>query len=192
MLHTRPAVSFNNSQNVGSRSNRSFKFPSSPLAVRQKSMIPFPPGLGHDGNPIKGRTTPASMSMAPASGMNANGKRTSRPSLLPLPRATRRAPPPPPPARLRTVYISPAPQSPAPSFSSLEEPVPMPLDELNRKRAIEQREARAKIVAGIMLYRLHAVGKPMKRRSLDMVADEVTRRPHIRSGLSTVVSAAVY
>ncbi|EKM83298.1 hypothetical protein AGABI1DRAFT_125755 [Agaricus bisporus var. burnettii JB137-S8] len=48
--------------------------------------------------------------------------------------------------------------------------------------ALQEREARSKIVAGILLNRVHAVGKPMRRRASD------TPRPYVPSGLSTCVS----
>lgn len=45
------------------------------------------------------------------------------------------------------------------------------------------RDARSKLVAGILLHRVHAVGKPMRRRPGD-----VYPKSYIRSGLSTMVS----
>jgi hypothetical protein len=48
--------------------------------------------------------------------------------------------------------------------------------------ALREREARSKIVAGILLNRVHAVGKPIRRRASD------TPRPYVPSGLSTCVS----
>lgn len=48
--------------------------------------------------------------------------------------------------------------------------------------ALKEREARSKIVAGILLNRVHAVGKPMRRRASD------TPRPYVPSGLSTCIS----
>jgi hypothetical protein len=49
--------------------------------------------------------------------------------------------------------------------------------------AAKEREARSKIVAGILLNRVHAVGKPMRRRSMD-----APPRPYVPSGLSTCIA----
>jgi hypothetical protein len=51
-------------------------------------------------------------------------------------------------------------------------------------RALNTRDARAKLVAGILLNRVHAVGKPMRRRYL---AGEP--REYVKSRLSSVVTA---
>jgi hypothetical protein len=66
--------------------------------------------------------------------------------------------------------------SDVPRLSRLVQPItlePPPLD----------RNARSKLVAGILLHRVHAVGKPMRRRPGDAYP-----RSYIRSGLSTMVS----
>ena len=44
-------------------------------------------------------------------------------------------------------------------------------------------ESRSKIVAGILLHRVHAVGKPMRRKTV------VGPKEYVRSGLSTTVTA---
>ncbi|KAG5634263.1 hypothetical protein H0H81_002665, partial [Sphagnurus paluster] len=63
-----------------------------------------------------------------------------------------------------TIYIPPAAVQVAP-------PAPPPLD----------RNARSRLVAGILLNRVHAVGKPMRRRCTD------GPREYVKSGLSRVV-----
>jgi hypothetical protein len=52
----------------------------------------------------------------------------------------------------------------------------------------KDKDARAKIVAGILLNRVHAVGKPMRRRPC--LTGE--KREYVKSGLSRVVSVEAY
>ncbi|KAG6884131.1 hypothetical protein C0993_001081 [Termitomyces sp. T159_Od127] len=80
-------------------------------------------------------------------------------SPFPSPPPARHRPPPPPPPTL------PAP-APAPP------PAPAPIDP----------NARSRLVAGILLNRVHAVGRPMRRRSFD------GPREYVKSGLSSVIS----
>ncbi|KAF9447235.1 hypothetical protein P691DRAFT_793662 [Macrolepiota fuliginosa MF-IS2] len=72
------------------------------------------------------------------------------------------------------------PQSPAP-VQRVSTPVVVATPNATAN-AVKEREARSKIVAGILLNRVHAVGKPMRRRSSDQP------RPYVPSGLSTCIS----
>ncbi|KAF5387164.1 hypothetical protein D9615_002099 [Tricholomella constricta] len=71
----------------------------------------------------------------------------------------------------RTIHIPPAAAEVAPGPPPLQQQPQTQLD----------RNARSRLIAGILLNRVHAVGKPMRRRSGDVP------REYIKSGLSRVV-----
>ncbi|KAH7924068.1 hypothetical protein BV22DRAFT_1196195 [Leucogyrophana mollusca] len=60
-----------------------------------------------------------------------------------------------------------------------------PINVLVRQRAAQDRETRSKVVAGILLNRVHAVGKPMRR----MPPSPESPKQYKRSGLSRMISA---
>jgi len=156
----------------------------------------YPPGLGLGG----WRTSLPSLSTLNINQFagGSGSKRSQRPAVR-LPYNHRRPLPTPPPRgsvvlndpySIQPVsYDSPQPvsrtyayamsepyQNDIPRLSHPVQPVslePPPLD----------RDARSKLVAGILLHRVHAVGKPMRRRPGD-----VYPKSYIRSGLSTMVS----
>jgi hypothetical protein len=68
-------------------------------------------------------------------------------------------------------------------------PVPYTIQIPEAKQApapqpVKDKDARAKIVAGILLNRVHAVGKPMRRRP----GFTGEKKEYVKSGLSRVVS----
>lgn len=164
-------------------------------AVESPQTVKYPPGLSLGA----WRTSLASLSpvnMDQFAG-GSGSKRPQRPTIR-LPYSTRRPLPPQPqrgsveadpyPSLIQSVsYDSPhhiphtyatseSYPSDVPRLNHLVQPVtlePPPLD----------RNARSKLVAGILLHRVHAVGKPMRRRPGD-----VYPRSYIRSGLSSMVS----
>ncbi|KAF5349684.1 hypothetical protein D9756_008811 [Leucocoprinus leucothites] len=86
------------------------------------------------------------------------------------------------PQPLRARQQQPAPQratTPAPAVAA---PPAAPVPDA--KVAAKERDARSRIVAGILLNRVHAVGKPMRRRSPS--ADQP--KPYVPSGLSTCIA----
>lgn len=170
----------------------------------------YPPGLGLS---AWRANTPSEHTTAPKSGKRKIELR------LPYPVA-KRAPPPPPRAstsspgvtyrayRGPTSVSSPRQTPIAASFdptatvnfssfnfsaylADSEPPSPPPVQsqrEVHRQRADE----RAKLVAGILLNRVHVVGKPMKAHNVYMERKrrEQPGRGYVRSGLSKVVSVA--
>jgi len=73
-------------------------------------------------------------------------------------------------------------RTPSPPVQRVPTPAVAAAPQNTMANANREREARSKIVAGILLNRVHAVGKPMRRRSTDQ------RRPYVPSGLSSCIS----
>jgi hypothetical protein len=133
-----------------------------------------------------------------------SSKRAQRPTLR-LPYTTRRVPPPPSPPRVSTiVYTSEDPFTNADSFDPtrtvIYESQPLrsrrglaskgiPLytlgTDIPRQVAMApDKEARSKLVAGILLHRVHAVGKPIRRAPMIREGP----REYVRSGLSSIIT----
>ncbi|KAH7911102.1 hypothetical protein BJ138DRAFT_1086229 [Hygrophoropsis aurantiaca] len=146
------------------------------------------------------RAAPVSL---PSSG-SANGRR------LPILRNHRRPPPPPPyrapPAQsipfpsedpfndmnalvpTSSMDIIPYPRTHLASLSqsyTVRLPQHHPIHVFQRQKAAQDSEKRSKFVAGTLLNRVHAVGKPMRR----MPPTSESPRPYKRSGLSRMISA---
>lgn len=163
----------------------------------------YPPGLGFPG----WRASPAS-SFSYRNDIPASTSK-KRPAIR-FPLSSRRAPPPPPYAsrsrasrdsyssdqnmviydsepvarRPRSVSISvPPPFDPTATIMA-----PPPLQQQRSRVApatpYQDRDSRSKLVAGILLHRVHAVGKPMRRRPGEGQAP----REYVRSGLSRMVT----
>ncbi|KAG6885440.1 hypothetical protein C0992_005139, partial [Termitomyces sp. T32_za158] len=81
----------------------------------------------------------------------------------------------------RTAPIAP-PRSRAPLTLPPPPPTPAPAPAPAQRQAHVDPNARSRLVAGILLNRVHAIGRPMRRRSLD------GPREYVKSGLSSVIS----
>jgi hypothetical protein len=164
------------------------------VVIEASQIDKIPPGLAR----AAWRTAPVSLP-PPASS-----------STLSFPVA-RRAPPPPPPRLLTSQSIpfpsedpfndsasctAPIPRRPIPQRTHLASqsytvrlPSSNPIDALLRQRTAQraamERETRCKVVAGILLNRVHAVGKPMRRTP----QSPESPRPYRRSRLSTITTA---
>ena len=127
----------------------------------------------------------------------------SRPSIR-LPYTTRRVPPPPPP-KVSTLYSSGEdPFSDSQSFDPIRTVIydsnpssrsrrgstssvqlyAIDTDVPTQVALAPDREARSKLVAGILLHRVHAVGKPMRKVPLTREGP----REYVRSGLSVMIT----
>ncbi|KAG1900089.1 uncharacterized protein F5891DRAFT_1036040 [Suillus fuscotomentosus] len=166
-------------------------------------------GVVIEGSPINkihpGFARTASWRIAPASLPSSSSRR------LPSFPVARRVPPPPPPRAIAPQAIPfpsenpfndsnecalPVPQRPIPQRTHLASqsytvrlPGSNPIDVLVRQRtaqrAAQERETRCKVVAGILLNRVHAVGKPMRRLPPSTEAP----RAYKRSRLSMTTTA---
>jgi len=177
----RPSSSIHSSASTSSNENHT---------VENPQTSKYPPGLGFG----TWRTSLASLSTVNINQLvGGSGKRAQRPSIR-IPYAGRRALPSPP--QRSNPYAAPI-QSvvsydPAPlantyaTYESYADDVPRSTHVVQPITVEPQsfdRDARSKLVAGILLHRVHAVGKPMRRRPGD-----VYPRSYIRSGLSRMVS----
>lgn len=63
-----------------------------------------------------------------------------------------------------------------------------PIETLAQQRAAAAKDARAKVVASILLNRVNFVGKPMQRRPRNVFLDGP--KTYVRSGLGQCVSVA--
>lgn len=106
-----------------------------------------------------------------------DGEGGSGASSQPQVQVRRRTSPPPPapiPAQVRRT-----PSPPAPT------PAPAPTQQ-QQNRFLYDKDAKAKLVAGILLNRVHAVGKPRRR----VPSPVGGKKPYVPSGLSQVVACA--
>jgi hypothetical protein len=167
------------------------KFSHAGVVIEASQIDKIPPGLAR----AAWRTAPVSL---PSS---------STLSSFPV---ARRAPPPPPPRLLTSQSIpfpsedpfndtnscTSMPRRPTPQRTHLASqsytvrlPSSNPIDALLRQRTAQraalERETRCKVVAGILLNRVHAVGKPMRRVPQSPEAP----RPYRHSRLSTITTA---
>jgi hypothetical protein len=151
-------------------------------------MNKYPPGLGHS----EWRSSPSSSNGPPYT------KRRTSVSLR-VPSSRRPAPPPPTVSRTQpasvthmkfdpfsdenapldtVLYHTPAPPSAPRSYSAAPRTYTVHIPHVDRDK-----DARSRLVAGILLNRVHAVGKPMRGRRPSSAPKE-----YVRSGLSRVVS----
>ncbi|KAJ2913767.1 hypothetical protein MD484_g6655, partial [Candolleomyces efflorescens] len=89
----------------------------------------------------------------------------------------RMSPPPPLPAPV-PAQVRRTPSPPA--------PIPAPVPTTQQNRFFHDKDAKAKLVAGILLNRVHAVGKPRRR----VPSPVGGKKPYVPSGLSQVVACA--
>jgi hypothetical protein len=83
------------------------------------------------------------------------------------------------------IYHTPTPRPAATPRSSITSPASIPYTiHIPAASPPLDREARSRLVAGILLNRVHAVGKPMRRR----IGVGAEPRAYVKSGLSSVVS----
>ncbi|KAG1731211.1 uncharacterized protein EDB91DRAFT_1155053 [Suillus paluster] len=170
------------------------------VVIEGSSIDKIPPGLAR----VAWRSAPVSLPSSPNT--------TSRRGRLPSFPIARRAPPPPPTRALAPQTISfpsedpfndsnscivSIPQRPIPQrthLASQSYTVRLPgsnhaLDTLVRQRtaqrAAQERETRCRVVAGILLNRVHAVGKPMRR----IPQSAEVPRAYKRSRLSMITTA---
>ncbi|KAG0701574.1 hypothetical protein DFH29DRAFT_925963 [Suillus ampliporus] len=173
------------------------------VVIEGSSIDKIPPGLAR----VAWRSAP--VSLTPSFSTNTRpGRLPGRLSSFPV---ARRAPPPPPSRALapQTIpfpsedpfndsnsCVAHLPQRPIPQRTHLASqsytvrlPGSNPIDVLVRQRtaqrAAQERETRCRVVAGILLHRVHAVGKPMRR----MPQSAEAPRAYKRSRLSTITTA---